>query len=237
MKAHINGWPLLERYLRLQGRTQSDLARLLQVTPSAISQFKNGRSQCGTEQLRVLVHGLRMSSADTEIFYSLIFQARILGTADAPFHVRRAEGGLGDEGYSIEVPILKEEAMLFFRPALEHCSAFIRQHSTERLSCGVSGVSAAVRFEELRRPFRLPAHCFLLIDCVRYPEEGDLVYFRLRERSPLIAYCRFKEGGLELDPREFGGNVFRIEEQSDFSLLSWAFPVRGILVDSRYVKS
>ena len=39
---NVNGWPVIERLLFRRKKNQSDLARLLGMTPAAVTQIKKG---------------------------------------------------------------------------------------------------------------------------------------------------------------------------------------------------
>ena len=55
MKAHVNGWETIERQLSQLGRKQGELARLLQITPAAVSQVKKGVYLLNPKQLEKIV--------------------------------------------------------------------------------------------------------------------------------------------------------------------------------------
>lgn len=58
MKRHVNGWETIARYLKLRGKQQQDLARLLHITPPAISQVKSGCFLLSPGQLATIINYL-----------------------------------------------------------------------------------------------------------------------------------------------------------------------------------
>ena len=75
---HVNGWPVIRRYLTLRRRTQSALAAELGISPSAVTQFKQGAFLLNPEQLDRIATFLQMDPDGVTAFYAQVFRARLL---------------------------------------------------------------------------------------------------------------------------------------------------------------
>jgi transcriptional regulator with XRE-family HTH domain len=73
----VNGWSVIERLLRRRRKNQNDLARLLKISPAAITQSKQGDFQLSLESLEKIIHYLGAELDEEEEFYSKIVQNRI----------------------------------------------------------------------------------------------------------------------------------------------------------------
>jgi transcriptional regulator with XRE-family HTH domain len=76
MNGHINGWAVISRHLLLREKNQSDLARLLHISPAAITQIKRGDFQLNMESLETILKYLGASRGEEEAIYSQIIQSR-----------------------------------------------------------------------------------------------------------------------------------------------------------------
>lgn len=77
-KNHVNGWPVIQRFLVQRHFTQSLLAEHLQISSSAVSQIKQGRFLLNAVQLRAVTDFLQMDDAGISEFYEQIFRGRLL---------------------------------------------------------------------------------------------------------------------------------------------------------------
>ena len=73
---NINGWSIIEILLARRRKNQSDLARLLNVSPAAITQIKRGDFQLSLESLDKILRYLGATQGDEEAIYSKIIQSR-----------------------------------------------------------------------------------------------------------------------------------------------------------------
>ena len=81
---HINGWPVIQYFLRRNRVTQSALAAHLQISPSAVSQLKQGLFLLNAVQLRSIVQFLQMDEQGVSAFYSQVFRSRLLAGDHRP---------------------------------------------------------------------------------------------------------------------------------------------------------
>jgi len=77
--SHVNGWAEIARALQQKGVRQKDLAAALGVTPSAITQFKQGTSQFNRRQLARIAEFLAFDTETSRKFYAEIIDARLVG--------------------------------------------------------------------------------------------------------------------------------------------------------------
>ena len=73
----VTGWSVIERLLRRRRKNQNDIARLLGVSPAAITQSKQGDFQLGLASLEKIIHYLGAAPDEEEEFYSKIVQNRV----------------------------------------------------------------------------------------------------------------------------------------------------------------
>ena len=77
MNGHINGWAVISRHLLLREKNQSDLARVLNMSPAAITQIKNGQFTLNPDFFDTIFFWLRVPVSERKKFYAEIIQARI----------------------------------------------------------------------------------------------------------------------------------------------------------------
>ncbi len=76
---NVNGWPVIERLLFRRRKNQSDLARLLGISPAAVTQIKQGDFQLGIIALEKILHYLGATVNEQNELYTQIVQNRIFG--------------------------------------------------------------------------------------------------------------------------------------------------------------
>jgi len=77
MNGHINGWGVISRHLQLREKNQSDLARLLHISPASITQIKNGQFNLNPKQLHTIAAYLGFGPGAIDEFFSEIVNARM----------------------------------------------------------------------------------------------------------------------------------------------------------------
>ena len=73
----VNGWAVIQVLLRRRRKNQSDLARLLGVTPAAITQGKRGDFQFGVAALDRIIRYLGATPEEQNDFYTLVIRNRL----------------------------------------------------------------------------------------------------------------------------------------------------------------
>ena len=76
---NVNGWQLIERLLFRRRKNQSDLARLLGMSPAAITQIKQGDFQLGILAVEKILHYLGATVEEQNELYTQIIQSRFFG--------------------------------------------------------------------------------------------------------------------------------------------------------------
>ncbi|MFA6100794.1 MAG: XRE family transcriptional regulator [Victivallaceae bacterium] len=77
MGNNANGWPIISKWLGIREKRQADLARQLNISPSAISQLKKGDILLNAGQMAAVLEYLRVSEEDVSLFYTEVFNARM----------------------------------------------------------------------------------------------------------------------------------------------------------------
>ena len=74
---HKNGWSHLEKWLERKEKNQSDLARILNMSPTAVTQIKNGDFTLHPAMFDVIFAWLNPSKKEKEAFLSEVASARL----------------------------------------------------------------------------------------------------------------------------------------------------------------
>jgi SOS-response transcriptional repressor LexA len=77
MENNANGWPIVSKWLGIREKRQADLARLLNISPSAISQLKKGDILLNAGQMASVLEYLKVSEEDVSLFYTEVFNVRM----------------------------------------------------------------------------------------------------------------------------------------------------------------
>ena len=85
MKMNVNGWPVIEMLLHRRKKNQSDLSRVIGVSPAAITQVKQGEFKLNIPALEKMVHYLGATDAEQMEIYSQVVQARFLDKLSSRF--------------------------------------------------------------------------------------------------------------------------------------------------------
>ena len=198
---HVNGWPVIRRYLTLRRRTQSALAAELGISPSAVTQFKQGAFLLNPEQLDRIATFLQMDPDGVTAFYAQVFRARLL-TPDP-----RAERGF----------------VLRYAPVpdtLPECpAAWLEEYESaagSRAACLVRRGLAAADRVRVRDP---RTGNELTLRLAEDPRPGDAVWLKVRGAPGRVLRLDAwtHSGGSFSD----GGRVFAFP----FSRIAWLRPV------------
>lgn len=126
MNDHVNGWPFIALYLKRRRVHQTDLARVLGVTPAAISQGKSGRSLFNPKQLAAIADFLAFDEAARRLFYEELFAARMRGL---PHGWQGAGSAITGRIPCCPLPLLADYA-----PAAESLREFVSSHRSETVA-------------------------------------------------------------------------------------------------------
>lgn len=79
-KTNINVWSVIQVMLARNNRTQTDLAKHLNMTCAAVTQIKNGTFKLSGEKLESVCNFLHATTEEKNELYSKIVNARFFGT-------------------------------------------------------------------------------------------------------------------------------------------------------------
>ncbi|MDD5597107.1 MAG: helix-turn-helix transcriptional regulator [Victivallaceae bacterium] len=151
----INGWSVISKWLNIKEKRQSDLAGLLNVTASAISQIKSGNILLNATQISLILDYLQIDSRDMCALYTLIFNARLNSrVCDARDHEQKLVVNIADTdtetGFSVSsevkdpsseyegafrrVPLMTFKQAMNYEPALESIESFARYCSDKTVT-------------------------------------------------------------------------------------------------------
>ena len=148
MNGHINGWGVISRHLQLREKNQSDLARLLHISPAAITQIKNGQFRLNPRQLYAIPGYLEFNQAAFDEFFSDIFNARMRvchGEVLAGPEKLRCIVKVERRNDTRRIPVAGLELLKNFVPALESLADYLRRATRERYCCCCPGGAVALR--------------------------------------------------------------------------------------------
>lgn len=84
----INAWVVIERMMHRRNKSQNALARMLGVTPAAITQIKRGDFQLNAVYLKKIMRYLGATVEEEEEIYTQIIQSRFLNQLNSSIFCR-----------------------------------------------------------------------------------------------------------------------------------------------------
>ena len=174
MNGHINGWTVISRHLQLREKNQSDLARLLHISPAAITQIKNGQFRLNPRQLRIIPNYLEFSQSACDEFFSEIFNARMhfchgeyLQESDHIRCIVKVEHSSGNR----KIPVAPLHVLKNFIPALEPIVDFMKRMTPERHHCSCRSGAVALKVDgELMGS---SSNALVIVNGDSYPVNGE----------------------------------------------------------------
>ncbi|MBQ9753770.1 MAG: helix-turn-helix transcriptional regulator [Lentisphaeria bacterium] len=221
MNGHINGWAVISRHLLLRDKNQSDLARLLHISPAAITQIKNGQFRLNPKQLHAIPGYLEFSQAACDEFFSEVFNARmqfchgeqLQGTENLNCSVK-----VERRNCSRKIPVAHISALNNFVPALESIGDYMRRVTVERHACSCRSGSVALKVEgEITGT---PDPALLIVNGETYPVPGEPALAAWNDGT--FSVGTFNSDGRERKVMPFG-NSGKKEKKAD--TLRWIYPV------------
>ena len=222
MNGHINGWTVISRHLLLREKNQSDLARLLHISPAAITQIKNGQFRLNPRQLHAIPTYLEFSQAACDEFFSEIFNARmqfchgerVLGAEHINCSVKMERKNCNRKIPRAPISALKE-----FVPALEPLGEFMHRITLQRYVCSCR--SGAVALEVAGEITGDKDSSLLIVSGDSYPVPGEPAIAAWEDGS--FAMGTYNSDGRERKVLPFGNGSARKEKKTDS--LRWIYPV------------
>jgi hypothetical protein len=221
MNGHINGWAVISRHLLLREKNQSDLARLLHISPAAITQIKNGQFRLNPKQLHAIPGYLECSQAACDEFFSEVFNARMQfchgeqlpGAEQMNCSVR-----VERRSNSRKIPVAHVSVLKNFLPALESIADFMRRITLERHTCSCRNGNVALKVDgEITGT---PDPALLIVNGETYPVPGEPALAAWNDGTFTVG--TYNSDGRERKVMPFG-NSGKKEKKADS--LRWIYPV------------
>ena len=243
MKRHVNGWETIARYLKLRGRQQQDLARLLHMTPPAVSQVKNGCFLLSPGQLAAIINYLEFDEPAINEFYTELFNARIATDCrgkeeKAPelppnwrFSVTFRKSGPKRKTGTYRIPLAGTALLDRYAALFESLPDYLARHSAEFLwvTEKEEGLCALRTGEELEDAAVTPGS-LILVRGRSYPAPGQLCLIGLLSGQVMLR--KFWPEGKKVFFREASDHCGRelvVTRRGAARQIRWVHPVREIL--------
>ena len=242
MKRHVNGWETIARYLKLRGKQQQDLARLLHITPPAISQVKSGCFLLSPGQLATIINYLEFDEPAINEFYTELFNARIATDgrgreAKAPelppnwrFSVTFRKSGPKRRAETYRIPLAGTALLDHYAALFESLPDYLARHSDEFLWVPEreEGLCALRIGEEMGEAALTPGS-LVLVRGRSYPDPGQLCLIGLL--SGKVVLREFWPEGKKVFFREASdhrGRELVVTRRGAARQIRWVHPVREI---------
>ncbi|MDD5698834.1 MAG: S24 family peptidase [Victivallaceae bacterium] len=243
---NINGWPVIAKWLNINGKRQSDLAAVLNVTASAISQIKNGHILLNENQIYSILDYLKIDRDDMCRLYTLIFNARLNSQSggkrnssskllvnvtnfneDRQLVVSEAKDVAADYPDSFcRVPLMTLKQAMNYQPALESIESFARYCSDQTIVFpGAQAGSFALLVDEENATPEFTHSSVLLVAGGEYPNHGDMVVAKLRTGQVITKYYLRHDDVIRFKSVASDEDDFVWHYQEDPGYLQWMYPI------------
>lgn len=221
MNGHINGWAVIARHLLLREKNQSDLARLLHISPAAITQIKNGQFRLNPKQLHAIPGYLEFSQAACDEFFSEVFNARMQFCHGE--HLQGVEHlncsvKVERRNSSRKIPMAHISSLKNFVPALESITDYLRRMTLDRHICSCRSGSVAVKVDG--EVAGASSDALLIVNGENYPVPGEVALAAWNDGT--FSVGTYNSDGRERKVMPFG-NSGKNEKKAD--TLRWIYPV------------
>lgn len=239
----INGWSVISKWLDINKKRQSNLATLLNVTASAISQIKTGNILLNAKQISSILDYLQIDSKDMCKLYTLIFNARlhnnidkskklIVNIADSKnknkFTVssNTKTSTLTHQNSFRRVPLMTFTQATNYEPALESIESFANLCSDQTvLFPNVQVGSFALLLDQENAVPEFAHSAILLVSGAEYPVHGDMVVAKLRSGELITKYYLRKDNIVHFKSKNTDAENLTWHYQEDPGYVQWMYPV------------
>lgn len=236
----INAWSVISKWLVISKKRQIDLACLLNVTASAVSQIKSGSIQLNATQISLILDYLKIDSQDMCALYTLIFNARLNDKVAAGKNSKgRLVVNMADSNNKKDfsassnphdspcsVPMMNIKQAMKYEPALESIGSFARECSEQTvLFSNAQAGSFALLFDEEYALSEFAHSAILLVSGEEYPVHGDMVVAKLRTGEVISKYYLRKDDVIHLKAKDSDDNNFVWNYREDPGYVQWMYPV------------
>ena len=235
-----NAWSVISKWLIIRDKRQIDLAGLLNVTASAVSQIKSGSIHLNAKQISLILDFLKIDSQDMCTLYTIIFNARLNNTvcvgksSEKRLIVNLADcnnnknfSTCSDPHNSLcGVPLMNTEQATKYEPALESIESFARDCSNQTvLFSNVQSGSFALLFDQKNELSEFEHTAILLVAGEEYPVHGDMVVVKLRTGEVICKYYLRKDNLIYLKAKDSDVDNLIWNYREDPGYVQWMYPV------------
>jgi SOS-response transcriptional repressor LexA len=245
IKKDINGWSVISKWLAISNKCQSDLAALLDITASAVSQIKSGNILLRARQISLILDYLKINSKDMCALYTLIFNARLNNKTDKDKYFKQKlvvniEGLQNKISTSItskdsnsttqdlfrRVPLITFQQATNYEPALESIESFARCCSDQTMLFlnGQTG-SFALLVDLKNATAEFKHSSVLLVSGEEYPVHGDMVVAKLRSGELITKYYSRQDNIIHLKSKYSDSVSLSWHYQEDPGYIQWMYPI------------
>ncbi len=239
----INGWSVIAKWMAINKKRQIDLAALLDVTASAISQIKSGTILLNAKQIGLILDYLQIDSDDMCALYTLIFNARLHNNIDSSKKlIVNIVDSSERNGFSVSsnsksyppadkesfrrVPLMTFSQAVSYEPALESIEAFASCCSDQTvLFPEVKAGSFALLVDQENATPEFAHSAILLVSGNEYPVHGDMVVAKLRNGEVVTKYYLRKDDVVHFKSRKTDVDNFAWNYKEDPGYVQWMYPV------------
>ena len=123
----VNGWPVIERMLYRRKKNQSDLARLLGMSPAAITQIKKGDFLLSAESLEKILFYLGAGTEEeNELFENLSDKGQIAEWAVGYVKKAMKEGlmlGMGNNEFAPRGNVTRAQTAVLIKRVIDYVAS------------------------------------------------------------------------------------------------------------------
>jgi SOS-response transcriptional repressor LexA len=237
----VNAWSVVYKWLIINNKRQIDLANLLNVSASAISQIKSGNILLNANQIHLLLGYLKINHEDMCTLYTLIFNARLNSTESSgenmhqPKLIVNTAGSSSKKDVSVSpshhdslynVPLISFEQAMNYEPALESIEAFARDCSDQSVSFSNAQAGSFALLVDKENAIPEFAHsAILLVGGEDYPAYGDMVVAKLRTGEVVTKYYQRKDDVIHLKSNNLDVENLVWHYREDPGFVQWMYPI------------
>jgi len=243
----INAWSVISKYLIINGKRQTDLAVLLNVTASAVSQIKSGNILLNAKQISLILEYLKIDSRDMCVLYTLIFNARLSNKVAGDKNLKQKlivniANINNEKDFSVfsevkdsssdcqnsfrRVPLMTFKQAIDYEPALESIDSFARDCSDQTVLFSDAQVGNLALFVDENSATPEFAHStVLLVAGKEYPAHGDMVVAKLRSGEVITKYYLRQDDVVHLKSKNPSAPSFIWRYQEDPGYVQWMYPI------------
>lgn len=225
MTEHVNGWDIIESWLKKTNKKQSDLANILQLSNSAITQIKKGVIWLSNSNLKKIIDALQLDEKSKNQLYQTIARSRLDCKTNALGIRSKAKISI-DKPQNTNLPVINIQRLNNYDPAFCDIANYVKSHANNSIhylhseDCfGIIGTAKLAKIDF--------ADDVIFIISNRYVEHGNLVFARTLLGEFIVGY--YKKNDLECEILTLNNEKFSWNILDKVKLLAWLHPINSIL--------